>query len=243
VNQPLHFDLLADKYAAFVAADPIRLNLHYPSVRKALPDLNGKHLLDIGCGDGLFGRLLAQAYRCRITGYDLSPSLIESARHASSSHREINYYVSNPAEFTLGLDKADYATAIMVLPYSRNQTELCDFFRSARTNIKPGGIFAGVVFNPTFDKFGVQIANRRFESIGENSIQVNFLGLNSGEVCLQSELTRFSKTDYELAALDSSFSSLHWISLVPDDEGIKTLGSIFWRNCIDHQPYALLLCS
>ena len=39
---------------------PVRRGLHYPAVELVLGDLRKKLILDVGCGDGLFPRLLAE---------------------------------------------------------------------------------------------------------------------------------------------------------------------------------------
>lgn len=46
--------------AGYIKTDPFRRALHFRGVEAALGDPSGKRILDIGCGDGLFPRLLAQ---------------------------------------------------------------------------------------------------------------------------------------------------------------------------------------
>jgi len=47
-------------YAGYIKEDPFRRGLHFPAVEQILGDLSKKRILDIGCGDGLFPRLLAE---------------------------------------------------------------------------------------------------------------------------------------------------------------------------------------
>jgi malonyl-CoA O-methyltransferase len=49
-------------------------------VEKMLPPLNGKRLLDAGCGPGKFCKYAAEQNAASIAGIDLSPSMIEEAR-------------------------------------------------------------------------------------------------------------------------------------------------------------------
>ena len=50
-------------YTNYIEDDPFRRGLHFPAVEEVLGDLNKKRILDIGCGDGLFSRLLAERRR------------------------------------------------------------------------------------------------------------------------------------------------------------------------------------
>src|SRR5580700_9670542 len=68
------------KYSDYIKKDPFRTGLHYPSVEAVLGDLNTKCILDIGCGDGLFSRLLAQQ-GASVVGYDKASEKIAEARN------------------------------------------------------------------------------------------------------------------------------------------------------------------
>lgn len=59
-NLAEQFNYGHQEYASFIESDPIRNFLHYPSVIKELGELEGKQVLDIGCGDGLFDRRIAK---------------------------------------------------------------------------------------------------------------------------------------------------------------------------------------
>src|SRR5215470_11404278 len=66
-------------YADYIKADPFRRGLHFPAVEEVLGDVNKKRILDIGCGDGLFSRLLAER-GVAVVGYDRARQQIAQAR-------------------------------------------------------------------------------------------------------------------------------------------------------------------
>ena len=66
-------------YADYIKDDPFRRGLHFPAVEAALGDVNRKRILDIGCGDGLFPRLLAER-GASVVGYDRAAQRIADAR-------------------------------------------------------------------------------------------------------------------------------------------------------------------
>src|SRR5215470_12559681 len=84
--------------------DPILLNALNP---------RGKSILDIGCGEGYFSRVMKAVGAKHIVGIDIAPELIESARHQDpSGEYEVYDIVSAPV---LWPDKFDGAVAHMVM--------------------------------------------------------------------------------------------------------------------------------
>jgi malonyl-CoA O-methyltransferase len=60
-------------------SNPVK-NLSDELVEKMLPSLNGKRMLDAGCGPGKFCKYAAEQKAANIVGVDLSPAMIEEAR-------------------------------------------------------------------------------------------------------------------------------------------------------------------
>ncbi|MDO8564975.1 MAG: class I SAM-dependent methyltransferase [bacterium] len=235
------FDAGHQEYSSFIESDPIRNFLHYPSVIRELGDIQNKRLLDIGCGDGLFDRKLAAEYGTKIVGYDISSNLIARAQQQEKElPLGIEYTVSDPIQFQ-STEQFDDAVAVMVLPYSPNAQYVRNFFSSAHKNLKAGGRFVCVVFNPEFNGFNEVIANRFFRKADEQKVDFDFLDLNSKEVRFNAQLAQFSKTDYERGAREGGFEQIEWKALIPDDEGIKKFGADFWSKVVETQPYSLII--
>ena len=94
---PHLYDKLGRQYSALITADPIKKYAQYPSVLKCLGDLDGKSVLDIGCGDGVLSRAMSER-GARVTAFDISREQIELAKKLTPDER-ITYSVSSPAEF------------------------------------------------------------------------------------------------------------------------------------------------
>lgn len=60
-------------------ADYYRHEIHAPALLAACDDVDGLRVLDVGCGQGFFTRLLARA-GAAVTGIDLAENQLESAR-------------------------------------------------------------------------------------------------------------------------------------------------------------------
>src|SRR5262249_27045063 len=76
------YDEIADFYNGFVGDD---LNdPAAPALLELLPELNGRHVLDLACGHGRLSRELARR-GARVVGVDISAVLLEKARSRDSS--------------------------------------------------------------------------------------------------------------------------------------------------------------
>ncbi len=102
----------------------------------ALGDVAGRHVVDIGCGEGRFCRLLA-GLGAEATGVDLTPALLARAR-SLAGERE-TYLEGNAEDLTsLGDAQFDLAVSYIVL------VDLLEFHQSleaAYRVLRPGGRF------------------------------------------------------------------------------------------------------
>ena len=229
------------EYTPFIETDPIRNFLHYPSVIKELGEVSGKRILDIGCGDGLFDRKLAMDYGARVVGYDISPNLVAKAQQSENDKPlGIHYEVADPATFRAN-EPFDGAVTVMVFPYAPDEEYLKNFFASAYANLKVGGKFVSITFNPQFDTFNKVIMNRYFRKGEGNKIGFDFLELQTGEVKFSAELAQFSQADYEQAARDGGFRKIEWKFPEPTEEGAQKLGAKFWQKADNERPYAIIV--
>ena len=109
----------------------------------ALGDVSGKQVLDIGCGEGRFCRLLA-GMGAEVTGIDLTAGLVDAARGLSNGIG--NYLVGN-AEDLAGLDDETYDLAVSYIV----MVDIFDYessIRAAHRVLKPGGRFIVCTIHP-----------------------------------------------------------------------------------------------
>ena len=109
----------------------------------ALGDVSRKHVLDIGCGEGRFCRLLAEM-GADVTGVDLTEGLVEAARGLSNCVG--NYLVGN-AEDLAGIDDETFDLAVSYIV----MVDIFDYessIRAAYRVLKPGGRFVVCTIHP-----------------------------------------------------------------------------------------------
>ena len=102
----------------------------------ALGDVYGQTVIDIGCGEGRFCRLLAERGAI-VTGVDLTEPLIEQARAFGS---EGETYIVGDAEVLEGVPDGSFDAAVSYIVL----VDLLDYRRSVREAyrvLRPGGRF------------------------------------------------------------------------------------------------------
>jgi toxoflavin synthase len=228
------------KYANYIQKDPFRRGLHYPAVEEVLGDLNKRRILDVGCGDGLFPRLLAEQ-GASVVGYDRAVEKIAEARaHRDSPGLDVRYVHATP--YTFSHDAAfDVATSVMALPYAASTEELTAFFRSTSLHLVARGRFVSVVLNPSFSAFATDFFIRRITKLQGNNVRMEFLDLTSGNVEMTMEKHQYTNKEYERAAANSGMKSESWKKLFATPDAVEQMGRSFWQPCHECQPYALFV--
>src|SRR6266550_3766202 len=99
--------------------------------------LEGKRLLDVGCGTGKsFAPMLARGYE--VVGCDISPAMVEKAREAAAGRAQV--LVADMRDLPL-LGAFDLVTCLDdALNYVLSEDELCASLAGMAANLRPGGL-------------------------------------------------------------------------------------------------------
>ncbi|MFY0567954.1 class I SAM-dependent methyltransferase [Archangium lansingense] len=210
---------------------------------KALGPVEGKNVLDLACGDGLYTRQLKTRGATRVVGVDISEEMIRGAReYEEAQPLGIDYHVSDVANMP-PLGSFDVVTAIYLLHYASSPEHLLQMCRNIHAHVKPGGSFVTYSFNP------------EFSAKGPNSTRYGITMLDfpeaphegqaiSAELLTKSPFTiHFSywgRDTYERALREAGFHTLTWTRPECSPEGISKFGRAFWQDYIDN-PHAVAL--
>ncbi|MDH6576089.1 class I SAM-dependent methyltransferase [Kitasatospora sp. MAP5-34] len=146
------YDALAARLADIDKAISFyRENVEFPSFFRALGPVDGKRVLDMGCGDGLYARMVAQRGAEHVVGMDSSGEMIRLAEVAEAEQPlGIQYHVHDMATMpTLG--SFDLVIAVNVLHYADSRATLDDMCKRISSNLAPGGRLLAYVGNAECD--------------------------------------------------------------------------------------------
>ena len=187
---------------------------------EALGDVKGRRVLDIGCGEGRFCRVLA-GLGARVTGIDITVPLIEQANALASASE--TYLVGN-AENLAGIEDEcfDLAVSYIVL------VDLLDYRRSiqeAYRILRPGGRFIICNIHPmrmAKPNGWIKLGDRKlFYAVDEYSDEgprefewwgANFINMHR---TLSSYITAFLDSGFELEGLLEPTPSDDQLAAIP----------------------------
>ncbi|MGH4028829.1 class I SAM-dependent methyltransferase [Actinomycetota bacterium Odt1-20B] len=128
-----------------------RENVEFHSFLRALGQVRGKRVLDVGCGDGVYARMVAQRGAGPVVGTDSSGEMIRLAEEAeTAAPLGIQYQVHDVATMP-ELGSFDLVVAVNVLHYADSRATLDDMCRRMASNLAPGGRLLAYVGNAEVD--------------------------------------------------------------------------------------------
>lgn len=145
------YDELADSYAVDVRENAYNAHLEFPGTTSLVPDVDGKRVLDAGCGTGVYSAWLVEG-GAEVVGVDVSDAMLAHARDAVPDDA--------PAEFVQGDlgdglgfaddDAFDGVVSALALSYVRDWDHVFGEFRRV---LRDGGFLVFSTGHP-LDQFG-----------------------------------------------------------------------------------------
>lgn len=123
-----------------------------PFVIEELGPLDGRHVLDLGCGEGYVARLVAAAGAASVFGVDVSSEMVANARRAipNDSPCAMRFEAGDVATMTsYPRPTFDRAMAVFLFNYL-TRAETTAVMRAVRERLAPGGRFVFTVPHPCY---------------------------------------------------------------------------------------------
>lgn len=121
-----------------------------PSLLELIGGVEGRRVLDAGCGEGFISRLLAQR-GASVTGVDVSTLLLEEARRQEEQQPLGIVYLHGSVADLHDLRGFDTVVSSLVLPIVPDYKEA---IRAAARALRMGGDFVAALTHPAFDGVG-----------------------------------------------------------------------------------------
>ncbi|ARZ72375.1 hypothetical protein SMD11_6799 [Streptomyces albireticuli] len=240
------FDALGGLYEES-ARLPFREHLEHHSVRKAVGDVTGLDVLDLGCGSGLYTRRLAAWGAARVTGVDCSAGMLATARAVERARPVGARYVRADATrpVTDGAEgTADLVLSVYVLCYARSERELTAVLTTARRALRPtGGRLVAVTLNPDYGRGTAYYAPYGFTLTQPDEREGAPVTLDAtlpsgGRLHVTAHW--WSRDTYERAARAAGFAGTAWTPMAVSPRGRELLGDAYWSAYL-RAPQALIL--
>ena len=141
-DNPDFFEAYAQMYRSQAGLDGAG---EWHQLEPLFPELQGKDVLDLGCGYGWHCKYAADMGARSVTGIDLSEKMIAEARKRNS-HERVNYYVASLLDWDYQPDAYDMIVSNLVLHYME---DLEDVYRRIYETLRPGGVFLMNIESPS----------------------------------------------------------------------------------------------
>jgi SAM-dependent methyltransferase len=141
------YDQLAESYAAKIDTKPHNAYYERPATLSLLPYVNGKCVLDAGCGPGVYSEWLV-AHGAQVVAIDANRKMVRLAkRRLGDKVRVLQACLGEPLDF---LEQAffDVVVSPLVMDYVRDwEVTFREFYRV----LKPGGCFVFSIGHPFWE--------------------------------------------------------------------------------------------
>lgn len=115
-------------------------------LQRLFPPLQGKAVLDLGCGYGWHCKYAAEHGAARVLGVDLSRKMIEEAQKRNADSH-VSYRVCGIEAYEYPPNEWDCVVSNLALHYIEN---LDGVFQRVYQTLKPGGVFLFNIEHPVF---------------------------------------------------------------------------------------------
>lgn len=221
---------------------PITEFLEVPSVITALGPINGRSVIDFACGEGFFTRIWTKLGAEKVVGIDLSPEMISLATQQEQKNPLGIGYIVSDASIKQRIGRFDIATAIFLFNYANDIEALSRMMENVFINLENGGRLIAVVPNPDFINGQKNTLTYGYfiEKLSSDPSSIKVKMTFTGDKPFSIEFTQWSREVYEKTLTETGFADTSWVPFSVSDEGIRKLGSEYWRATLEN-PKSIIL--
>jgi SAM-dependent methyltransferase len=234
------YDGIAKEYQASKQL-PFRLYIESHSLFRLLGDLQGKRVLDLACGEGIYTRKMKRSGARSVVGVDVSPKMIDLAVSQEQGQPLGCEYVVADAAALDRLGEFDIVVGVYLLNYARTAEELARFCERIAQNLRPGGRFVGFNDNPAnqvehyglYGKYGFVKSSPTPRTEGD-PITYRFKNPDGVEFCFDNYY--LAPATYEAVFQQTGLSRFTWRRPWLAREGARDFEKGYWDVFLNHPP-------
>lgn len=143
-----NWNMMADAYEQFTEGeDSYSYKIEWPCISDMLPELEGKTVIDLGCGTGRFTFLLEKMRPRKIVGIDLSQKMVDCALEKAKRQKSAACFYKGDISEMCVEEKFDFCFASTVSHYIKDLKRL---FTNIYNILNQDGICIMSVMNPVY---------------------------------------------------------------------------------------------
>jgi SAM-dependent methyltransferase len=220
---------------------PFRNFVEAHSMSNLLPDLAGRSVVDLACGDGIYSRKLMQAGARSVVGVDISPEMIVLAERAETAQPlGVRYVVADVA--TVEFDEPfDVALCSYLFNYARSRPELRTLVENVHRLVRPGGLVVGCNDYPDnppshFDRYRQYGFTKLGAAEPQEGDTITYRFFNPDGTVFEID-NYFLPTDaYRHEFARAGFTSFDWVMPEVSRAGLEAFPAGFWDAYLDSPP-------
>ena len=220
---------------------PFRNFVEEHSMFSLLPDLAGRSVVDLACGEGIYARKLKRAGARRVVGVDISPEMIALAERAETAQAVgVRYVVADVATVELD-ERFDIALCAYLFNYARSRAELRTLVESVHRLVRPGGVVVGCNDYPDnppahFDRYRQYGFIKLGAAEPQEGDTITYRFFNPDDTVFEID-NYFLPTDaYRHEFARAGFTSFEWVMPEVSPEGLEAFPPGFWDVYLDSPP-------
>ncbi|MEM7222299.1 MAG: methyltransferase domain-containing protein [Pseudomonadota bacterium] len=234
------YDALAQSYRQAKTLPFVEYVLRHSLLRLA-GGLEGKSVLDLGCGEGHNTRLAKQAGAERVLGVDISREMINLAEEIERAlPLGCRYQVADVADLALK-DSFDLVLGVFLLNYAADRAQLLSLCQTIARALRPGGRFVGLNTNMALDpshyddcrKYGRWMTTTAARAEGD--VIAVHLGDPDGDA-VRLENHYLSPATYESAFAEAGLREFGWHGPWVSQVGIEAFAPGYWEAFLAAPP-------
>lgn len=220
---------------------PFRLHIEAHTVFGLLPDLAGRSVVDLACGDGIYARKLMRRGAVRVVGVDISPEMISLARRAEeATPLGVEYVLADVAHVDLG-ERFDIAFCSFLFNYATSRAELRALIESVARLVRPGGLVVGCNDYPENPPAHFrQYRPYGFVKIGaadpEEGSTVTYRFFNPDGTAFELDNYFMPSDIYRQEFAAAGFASFDWVMPTVSPDGRAAFPPGFWDAYLEAPP-------
>ncbi|MBV9427088.1 MAG: class I SAM-dependent methyltransferase [Bradyrhizobiaceae bacterium] len=220
---------------------PIRAHAERYTFFEMLGDCSSTSVLELACGEGWYPRQMKRKGAARVLGVDLSVRMIEFAK--LREQREplgVEYRVADMT--TVGqIDQFDFVTAQFMFNYPSNRDQFQGACNTIAANLKPGGRFVCMIFNPfmspigpSMRKYGVNLILPEPLLDGEPIAEQVYLDDGDTPTIENTDYYYWAPTTYITSLNFAGMTDVRWHAAQISPEGLRELGAGYWADFLKY---------